>query len=489
MSARRVVKRRFGVLPVIPLVMLAWLTIGWPAGVCRGITAWKDPANPTGIPDVYQGRTAHCAAATWADAIWWYNQHHAGLVNTQAEGWYKRSQDLFGALEKRIYDQRRGHQGVLLYIHEKRPQDFSVANDPARKKRRRIESTWGVQHHNWQGTRGGGGTDLEAEAQASLTSDHKFTVLGVFLHETSDATNDFKVPLQGGKEGLWSHRMAYAGRDQDAAGALTHLRLSHGWGPDHKSEPAPVSSTYYDQYTVSVVETSIPKYHKNNLRITDAAFYGRAGGLAANAQIDYAAVTTMSTLRDDFKTFYGLDYFNDPTKKGGGASSMSSRPADIVSRHVLENLGEGSITEWAFQLPLLDTVSLDWVSSVEMIDLPADWYWEPWDPNETEYMTPMIFADEDGLLERSYRGMRLFTETAPLMDGESLTLEFWIGQSFVDYLSASPMAYAIADPGRDYFAESLGLRIDPIPEPSTALGVILAVCGLARYVGRHRFAR
>jgi hypothetical protein len=266
------------------------------------VAIYKDQVNPTGVPDVYQGNTCFCEAAAWADGVWWYNQYRPELVNTQVNNWFQTSQTLFNDLKTKIYDQKRGAQGVLLYINSKRPGDFSPAKDPNNRGQREIESTWSIQHFNWKQTRKKDpGSDIEAEARTSLGNQHKFSVLGTFLHENGKDSTDWLVPLKDGSQGLLGHSLAYAGRDPRPDNSSSHLFLAHGWGPSHEAGDNPVSVDYYDRYAITVAQPGVAGYHANHLQITDQNFFGSAGGLAPNANIDYAGVTTMGTLRDDHK--------------------------------------------------------------------------------------------------------------------------------------------------------------------------------------------
>lgn len=451
---------------------------------------YKDINNPKGIPDVYQGNDAYCQAAAWADGIWWFDQYKDGLANTAEDGWYDSSQSLFKDLRDRIYggngQKARSYGGVLTYIDAKRPDDFKQGG-----RGKPITSNWKIEHYNWKELGRAPAVDIEAKARESLNSDHKYTTLGVYLHEQGDAANDLKVPLENGNEGLWAHNFGYAGRQPDGNDITktTDLFVAHGWEPSHENEAKPVQSAYYDEYSISIVDPEIAHYTNRLLRITDEDFFGSAGGLADDATIDYAVVANMSTLRDDGKGRYSYRYFNEGGQQqqdsGPYVEGAATIPQLVGMDHMFENFGEGPIYDIAFEIPLISTGSTSWIDDVmSSISLPSGWSLEIgsgdyiWDPNTTEFYTPPALFDQNGELDVEYRGLRITTETNPLLDGEFLTVDFLIDAAEIDF-NAQFASAAWADDSRGYFTEWLGTEFVAVPEPGAIQLFLLGLLVLA----------
>ncbi len=436
---------------------------------------FKDDLNPTGVPDIDQvGDT--CAAAAWGNALWYMNQHKPKLgINTAAKPWAPEATKIYDTMNEYYYTKKRGDQAPIIHAFKTNKDDFTPATDKKYPKNQApFESQWAVQNKFWKAFGKGNGHDLLAEAQATLGT-KRIGLLSVYMHDKGKNFDDFKVPLAGNKEGIWSHSMVFSGQDLDKSNALTHLRLSNGWeGPGAKEANVAVKQGYYDKFTAQVSQPGHKGYHPNTLRITDGpGFLTKGGNLAKPEDIDYAQVWAVKELRTDFKTRYAFSYFE-------GTDS----PGDFRGRHAIENFGEGPITQIALELPLLNPKDPSWFGSLQITELPAGWTVSLWDPNTTEYLTPaMDFDAQTSDVSLNYAGLLLTAADGFALNDldESLILEYIVDPLFlVSTQSVDSLMFAVGDSARDFYAQSLGV---PIPAPAAG-GVLLL--GAALVMRRRR---
>ena len=363
-------------------------TLGW--ALDRDIW-YKDSDSPGGIPEFGQGGKQNCGAVAAANCLWYWDHHgFPSLVNhtnpnDHSEKWVDDSRKLIKDLTDLIYPQNQGgnrglgmERGISEYIKDR--------------------------GHHWKHCQTKG---LKLKTYESQEAKYSFFKSELERCQDVIALFAFRVRNnQTGEEGFikgLSHAMTAAGIDN--ATPPKKAIFSNGEDDDHNNQPNPVSSDYYDE-----LEMKDPNTTGDKLRSTDPR-------LAPDLPEGY------TSLYAEMRGMYTICPYeaHAPGRRMQGSyiptDSGYFRYCYAVHNDIeLADLSSIALVGLAIDTPFDITPGF--------ITSPPGWEWVLWDPKETPTLsTPGPVTDSSAVYdwEPSWTGILWYTETDPILPGDSLT--------------------------------------------------------------------
>jgi hypothetical protein len=438
----------------------------------------KNDTNPTGIPDLTQDisltRTGLCSAASWGNAMWYF-QNTVGKAklfpHTDAtkpeKKWDEDGRKIVDTLADFIYGSddgkikgSMGAIGVQKYIYSVRPGDLET------KKVKDTKSGKEMDVETWSWTVKALG--IPAKTKPQKIHDYFKTVndtknwYGNYVvkwHEKDAKPGEFmaqwgddKKPVtnKAGETQYLAHELGFAGRDTDHKLGI----VTNGWGINAGD---PVSNKYYDKYAFEYVEA------EGKVRFTDPALLNKIGGLQGRTA-DYAEVVQFQTLQSDSKgTLGGKQLKLD----GVGASQHEFT-------FFYENDTDAPVGEVFAEVPVLPGVKLS-PGMISMLDLPSQWVVEGWDPDADQRWIDLI-SRQDSTIFEGYEmlGLEFLAQGNLLMPGESILITFRIDASLLSPDATNvPLALGMWNLDGE-------MVVGVVPAPGVGATGLIAMAGLLR---------
>lgn len=218
-------------------------------GIQEGGFRYIDSTNPVGVPDLSQKMEPICAAAAAANGLWEWSDHppfnstrnsivyHRDRSNF-AVNWGSDSRDLVNGLAEKTYGRlvdgtRTGGQSLPQAIEHHAMNTLTAYH--------RTKSPKGLSVEEFVR----GKASLSRIDRLARNRDRNAVLLIMWLDAAGNSMREQNGELIG-------HAVTYAGMD----GTGRTLAISNPWG-DHSTPgdtSPPVSTTYYDKYTIDAIE-------------------------------------------------------------------------------------------------------------------------------------------------------------------------------------------------------------------------------------------